>query len=185
MLATLALCLVTHLEPSHFAGALTDEGVKDLSQVPVSELTKEQLNSEYERLAKYRTEFIGPTVMAGAGALVLVIGGVVGLAGIVYSFLPSVIGSAGTTLGALSAVGFVLIGLGAVAIVVGGIFLAIGLVKLFPALARRSDAMQRRSEIEKRLEGFDASGNPLPPPVPPGVDTKREGPLPSLRLATF
>ena len=183
MLALVALCLTGHIDPTHFAGALTEEPA-DLSDIPVAQLTPEQLVSEHKRLDKYRTEFVLPTVLSGVGAVLVVLGGVFEVLGIFYVFLPSLVGGSMTGLAAFTVAGYVLIALGATALIAGGILLTIGLIKLFPALSRRRDAMERRDEIQKRLDASDPEKQPQAPPMNPG-DVRYDGPLPSMLLATF
>ena len=181
MLALVALCLTGHIDPTHFAGTLTGEP-PDLSEVPVSQLTEEQLRSEQKRLEPYKTGFIAPVVLTAVGGGLIIVGAVFMVVGIVYAYLPSILGGMG--LNGFAIAGYIIMGVSGAMLIAGGVLLAIGLVKLFPALARRRDAAERREEIQRRLDALDPSKAPPPPPMNPG-DVRREGPLPSLVLATF
>lgn len=183
MLSLVALCLTGHIDPTHFAGALTEEPA-DLSNVPVAELTPEQLVSEHKRLDKYRTEFILPVVLSAVGAVLVIGGAAFEVLGVFYVYLPTLVGGSMSGLMAFTVAGYVLLALGGAALIAGGVLLTIGLIKLFPALSRRRDAMERREEIQKRLDAADPEKQPQPPPMNPG-DVRYEGPLPSMLLATF
>jgi hypothetical protein len=182
MLAPIALCLLGHLDPSHFAGALTDEGP---SGAPLEHMNRLQLQTEFERLAPYRTEFIGPTVMAGSGLVVAAVGAVVGMLGIFFAVVPhATTGMTAAEMTAFAATGYAMLGVGAVLFVVGAVFLVVGLVRLFPALARRREAVERRDEIQKLLDrAGPTDAPPLVPVPPPGA--ARAGPQPAAVLATF
>ncbi len=182
MLATAALLCLGSIDPSHFAGALTEE--QDLAEVPVSQLTRDQLLVERARLEPARTGFIAPIVLTAVGGVLVIGGAAFTVVGIFYIYLPSLFGFAtGMTMSIFTAVGAVLAVIGGAALIAGGILLTIGLVKLFPALARRREASDRLEEVNKRLQQLEA-----PPentaPMNPG-DVRREGPVPSLVLATF
>lgn len=180
MIATVALCLLGHIDPSHFAGALSDE--EGPATTPVEQMTREQLEAELNRLDKYRTEFIGPVVMTGSGGVVAIIGAVFLVLGVFYVALAGGLGgSAG-----LAIAGYVLMAIGGAFFIAGGIVLSIGLAKLFPALSRRRDAMERRQELQRQLDLTE----PLRPqpelPNRPPADTHWLGvPRPPLVLAEF
>ncbi|MBK7864412.1 MAG: hypothetical protein IPJ65_38580 [Archangiaceae bacterium] len=179
MFAPIALCLLGHLDPSHFAGALTEapQPAPDSSafadgggpsDADVTQLSRPQLQAEFERLAKYRTEFIGPTVMGGAGLVVGLVGGVMGLGGVTFLIASSEAHRQGDTQrgNVLSYLGFGFAVVGGVAFTAGVVFLVIGLVRLFPALERRRLAVERRNEIEKRLQQLAPEPLPNPPAQP-------------------
>ncbi|MBL8951855.1 MAG: hypothetical protein JNK82_13820 [Myxococcaceae bacterium] len=189
MLTALALTLCLNgIDASHFAGALSDEPLAELGDVPVANLTPEQMKVEMIRLEPYRTKFIGPTVMSGVGAVLIIVGAVFGVAGVLAAIVPRLATTMmSTALTAVQVAGYVFIGLGGVALITGGILLAVGLTRLFPALERRREAMERREEIQKRLDAMDPQKNPLPE-APKGAkpgDVLWLGPESSMLVATF
>jgi hypothetical protein len=183
MLLSVAL-LLGHIDPSHFAGALAADDDSP-GTTPVQQMTKAELEAEMTRLDPQRTAFIGPTVMAGVGGLVAIIGGAAFLYGLGITFIASM--TSGAAMSVLPLIGYVFLGLGGVMLVAGGIVLAVGLAKLFPALARRREAMERRDDIQRQLDGMNPQGpeNLTPPPPPPPGDVRLGAPPPTLVLATF
>lgn len=190
MLATLALCVLTHVEPSHFAGALAPD---EISERPVAEMTRPELDAELRQLDTMRTGFIGPTVMSGVGGLIVIVGFVLDLIGAIYAWLPGALGVTATAGGAVistfATFGYVCLVLGTAALVAGGIVLTIGLIRLFPALEKRKRVSARTDDVQHRLDelGGGSTENPPvvvpPPPPPPGA--MGDGPLPGILLATF
>ncbi len=181
----LAFSLLATIDTSHYAGALTDEA-PDLSNVPVSHLTHEQLLAEQARLEPTRTAFIAPVVLTSVGGAALIIGGVVAVAGVVI-FLAAHNAAASTAASVFAVVGIVMGGVGVVAAIAGGVLLTIGLVRLFPALALRRENAERRDEIQKRLEQLERRDTAPPPaqqPPSPG-DAAWRGPDARVLVATF
>ncbi len=186
MLTVVALALVAHVDASHFAGALTEPA--NLSEVPVAELTPEQLLTEQRRLEPYRTSFVGPTVMTAVGGVVVIFAAAFGVAGTVMAVIPALT-TTSAALSTLQIVGYVFMGVSGAALIAGGIVLAVGLTKLFPTLARRREAMERRDEIQRRLDAMDPGKAPRPTPElkkgPSPNDVLWQGPEAGALLLTF
>ena len=185
--------LMAHLEPAHFAGALRfDEPVRlqqaaayfeesgglglaaqDLSELPVEQLSREQLQAEYTRLEKARPSLGSPIALTAIGGGLLI-------AALVVLYIDAVlyfVSGFGTA--AFQLAGYILLIFAAALAVTGGVLLAVGLVKLFQRLGQRRAVQQREDDINSRLESLDGAappaavpppGNaPPPPPPPPGA----------------
>jgi len=186
--------------PEHFAGALTSdtpvrlqraavyfqEGGPGFADVPVEQLSREQLQLEYQRLDREKPSIGGPIALTAVGGGLLFFGiifFIYAVAGYLYAGFAS----------ELVVVAYVLLAFSAALSITGAVLLTVGLVKMFTRIGQRRAYSQRMDDINARLESLDRSGSPPPPPPPadslppppppPGAgffDVK-----PNLVLATF
>ena len=170
---------LAHTEPAHFHGALlsdaafySQEGEAGIPETPVEQMTRAQLQNEYQRLEGERPSIGGPIALTSVGGGLLLVGLGVGVEGIL-AFLYF-----GDSTAAYAAVGYMLLGLSAVMMITGAVLLTVGLVKLFTRIGARRAYTQRMDDINARLESYDRDDAPLappppdelpPPPLPPGA----------------
>ncbi|MBL8955685.1 MAG: hypothetical protein JNK82_33230 [Myxococcaceae bacterium] len=179
-----------HITPQHFRGALLGStGVYFQAdgpglETPVEQLTREQLQNEYQRLDREKPGIGGPIALLSVGGGLLIFSFAffaVAVAGYLYSGASSVI----------AVTAYVLLAFSAALGITGAVLLTVGLVKLFTRIGQRRAYSQRMDDINARLDSLDRSGAPPPPPPdaaplpppPPGAgffDVK-----PSLVVATF
>lgn len=168
-------------EPAHFKGALLngDTPVRLTNaavyfqeggpvETPIEQLTREQLQAEYQRLEAERPGLGGAIALTAVGGGLLVIGFVV----LVYDALFYLYIGGGSSVITLAA--YVFLVFSAAMIITGGVLLTVGLVKLFQRISERRAYSQRIDDINARLESLDRTGAPpappppnLPPPPPP------------------
>jgi hypothetical protein len=176
MLATALLFSLSSIEPSHFAGALT----ADVADLPVEQLTREQLQSEYQRLEKARPSIGNPIALASVGGGLAIVAAVVLWADFIV-YLNTAFGTS-----TLALAGYVLLVFGAALAVGGGVLFAVGLVKLFQRMGARRAFQQRMDDINARLESLDRANPPPQPELPPVVPGANFFAVPpSYVLATF
>ena len=154
------------------------------AELPVEQMTREQLQLEYTRLDHEKPGLGGSIAITAVGGALLV-ASIPFLYIAVFGLLNGV--SSGYILAA-----YIFLVFGAALAITGGVLLAVGLVKLFQRIGERRAYTQRMEDINARLESLDRTGSPpppplppteLPPPTPPGagfIDVR-----PDLVLATF
>ncbi len=190
-----ALCaaLLTAAPASHFEGALLSEvprftvhlaeGAPTGMETPVEQLTREQLQAEYTRLAQEKPGIGAPIALTSVGGGLLILS-----LPLLYVALIGILSGGNST---LVLGGYIFLVFGSAIAVTGGVLLAVGLVKLFQRIGERRAYTQRMEDINARLESLDRTGSPppppppaeLPPPTPPGagfIDVR-----PDIVLATF
>jgi hypothetical protein len=187
-----ALCaaLLAAAPASHFEGALLSdvprftarlaEGQLTGTETPVEQLTREQLQAEYTRLAQEKPGLGAPIALTSVGGGLLILS-----APLLWVALIGIIGGGNSS---IVLGGYILLIFGSAIAVTGGVLLAVGLVKLFQRIGERRAYTQRMEDINARLESLDRTGAPpppaeLPPPTPPGagfIDVR-----PDLVVATF
>lgn len=191
------IVLLTALSAAPSAAALADAGHlhgylvtpvqyggEAQSEVPLSQMTREQLKAEYKRLDDEKPGLGGQITMIAMGGAALGIGAVT----LWVSFLIAISGSV-PLVPLLVGVGLML---------GGGALLTVGIIMLRMARAEREAFTQAQEEIERRLDGsyappgeappvqpdrYDPVPPPPPPPPPPGAGFPAV--RPSLVLATF
>lgn len=139
---------------------------------PIEQMTREQLQQEWDRLDSNRPGLGGGIGLAAGGVAVAIVGFYVAYAG-----LAAAIVSSGTTNSGISpAVGAVLIVIGLV-LLAGGITLGIiGGLKIRSTLRERSRIGEQMNRIQDRLNSNP--GQPYYPPPPPGDQNSPPPPPP-------
>ncbi len=178
-------------QPAHFSGALSDDAprVRNAAvyfddngpgEVPLDQLSREQLQAEYRRLEQERPGIgLGIGLAAGGG----------GAAFLGFLIDVSVLGTYGYTAALI---------VGTALLIAGGVCITIGLIILFRNIAARRGYGTRMDDINARLDsmdrgapmnnnlpppGYDAPPPPPPPPPPPGAMFYNV--QPTYALATF
>ncbi len=184
--------------PEHFRGVLSSdtpvrlqraavyfqEDGPGFAEVPVEQLSREQLQIEYQRLDREKPGIGGPIALTSVGGGLLFFG-VVFFAYAVAGYL--FVGA----MTELVIVAYVLLAFSAALGITGAVLLTVGLVKLFTRIGQRRAYSQRMDDINARLESLDRSGAPPPPPpdvMPPPPPPPGAGFFdvrPQLVLATF
>jgi hypothetical protein len=193
------IVLLTALSAAPSAAALADSGKlhgylvtpvqyggETQSEVPLSQMTREQLKAEYKRLDEEKPGLGGQITMIALGGATLGIGAVT----LWISFLIGI--------GLSSTVPLVPLLVGAGLVLGGGALLTVGIIMLRMARAEREPFHQAQEEIQRRLDGsYESPGqpppmqpdryDPVPPPPPPPPPPGAGFPAvrPSLVLATF
>ena len=186
----------THAE--HFQGALLSsetplrlqhaavyfqEGGPSAFNVPVEQMTREQLQIEYQRLDVEKPGLGGPIALLAVGGGLLFVC-------IPFLYLAVLAFAEGGT--SVLLLGYIFLVFGAALAITGGVLLTVGLVKLFQRIGERRAYAQRMEDINARLESLDRTGAPppppppssMPPPPPPGAELFHDV-EPGLVLATF
>jgi hypothetical protein len=153
-------------------------------EIPLSQMTHQQLRAEYQRLDETRPGLGGQITMVALGGVAIAAGFVV----LWGTFLIS----ASSFFASVPLIPL-LVGVGLIA--GGGVILAIGIVMLKLAIAERRPYGEAMDEIRARLDGTYEGQNPPPPPEQPVAPPPPPPPLPpqagldavrpSLVLATF
>lgn len=184
---------------AHFEGALLksetplrlqraavyfQEGGPGAFGVPVEQMTREQLQIEYQRLDVEKPGLGGPIALLAVGG------------GLLFVCLPflylAVVAFAEGGATSVILLGYIFLVFGAALAITGGVLLTVGLVKLFQRIGERRAYAQRMEDINARLESLDRTGAPppppppssMPPPPPPGAELFHDV-EPGLVLATF
>jgi hypothetical protein len=139
---------------------------------PIEQMTREQLQREWDRLDSNRPGLGGAIGLLAGGAAVAIIGFYVAYAGVAAAVI-----SSGTTSSGISpTVGAVLIVIGLV-MLAGGIALAVvGGLKLRSTLHERSHIGEQMNRIQDRLNSNPSQ--PYYPPPPPGDQNSPPPPPP-------
>jgi hypothetical protein len=182
---------VTVLAVSPSAAALADAGelrgalvrvdLEVQPQLPIAQMSREQLRAEYRRLDESRPGLGGPiTAIALGGACIIG-----GLGTLWVSFILALVRAA-------PAVG-VALGLGL--LIGGGVLLTLGIVFLKLTIAERKPFGEAMDEIQQRLDGGPEQqflpsppndpASPMTPPPPPPPLTGLGAVRPSVVVATF
>ncbi len=186
----MVLALLVTLASTPSAAALADAGgargalvkvqLEGQRDVPISQMTREQLRLEYKRLEDSRPPLGGAILAISLGGAAIAIGGVTAWISLIIA-----LGSRLPLLPFLVGVGLAL---------GGGAVLVIGIIMLRAGLAERKPFNDEMDEIRARLDGtweapapsYPEPVAPPPPPPPPRPPPSADfGVRPSLVLATF
>ena len=130
------------------------------AETPVEQMTREQLQAEYQRLEREQPSLGGPIALTAVGGALCILS---------LPFLYSALVAFGASSTAVVTAGFVFLAFAAALGITGAVLLPIGLVRMFRAIGERRTASQRMDDINARLESLDQTGAPPPPPPPTDI----------------